>query len=96
MTCLIARPEMYHGLFLTAAIPLPAPPPLRPEGFFVSSPLSVRSSPLAIVSCKIPFPVKLLPLLAHQVTPREEQTHLPFNVYNDSLRVWPPALLMTH
>ena len=77
MTCLIARPEMNHGLFLTAAVPLPAPPPLRPEGFFVSSPLSVGSSPLAIASWKITFPVKLPPLLAHQVTPCEEQTCLP-------------------
>lgn len=82
---MIARPEMNHGLFLKAAVPLPAPPPLCPEGFFVSSPLSIGSPPLAVVSWKITLPVKLPPLLAHQVTPCEEQTRLLFNVYNDWL-----------
>lgn len=66
-----------------------------PEGFFVSSLLSVGSSPLAIVCWKIAFPVKFAALLAHRVTPREEQTHLLFDVYNDWLRVWPSTLLMT-
>lgn len=93
--CLIARPEMSHGLFLTAAVPLLVPPPLCPDDLFVSYPVSVGSSPLPIMSWKI-FPVKLPLLPPFQVTPCEEQTHLSFNVYNDWLQVWPPNLLMTH
>ena len=68
---LIARAEMNHGLFLTLAIPLPAPLPWYPEGFFVSAPSSAGSSSLAVVSWKIAFPVKLPPLIRwHHVKSR--------------------------
>lgn len=40
---------------------------------------------LAIVSWKTAFPVKLPPVPDHQVPPCDEQTRLPFNVYNDWL-----------